>query len=78
MPLSSTKESPVPAAYTVGEIKEAIRLLRASGRIAVAELAGMELLAALLLWVETDRNAGLDRMVQRYLSSLPGRRPGYP
>lgn len=73
MPFSSPKESrEAPASYTVGEIKEMIRLLRASGRIAVAELAGMELLAALLMWVETDPGAGFDQMVQRYLLSLPG------
>lgn len=72
MPLSSTKET-LPQGHTLGEIKEMIRLLRASGRIAVAELAGMELLAALLMWVETDPNAGIDQMVQRYLLSLSGR-----
>jgi len=75
MPFSTTKESTPSQGHTVGEIKEMIRLLRASGRIAVAELAGMELLAALLMWVETDPNVSIDQMVQRYLLSLSGRQP---
>ena len=56
--------------YTAAEINELIEVLRASGDIAPAGIAGMELLGQLLTRLEDLSDADIELEVRRHLRSL--------
>jgi len=59
--------------FTPAEVKDIVRVLRATGKLQPDELAAMELLCSLLRWVAASPDNHLEAVVQLYLRSISNR-----